>query len=99
MYLLFILTCGKLCQPTARTHTHTHTQLSTNNLAEIPPRIGRCENLHTLYINNNRLAVLPDEICRIKTLTALSVCNNNIQKLPDMIATMTQVRKHLSLLY
>jgi Leucine-rich repeat (LRR) protein len=53
--------------------------VSSNELAEIPPGIANLVNLHDLNLDHNAIASLPDEIGQLKKLKALSLRHNRLR--------------------
>ena len=59
--------------------------LSNNNLRSVPPEIGNCVNLVTLWLNNNELTSVPAELGNLLALEMLDVSENDLTTLPAEI--------------
>lgn len=57
-------------------------------LKELPPEIGRLQNLKSIRINGIQLDALPKEIGALKKLERLDVVQNNLSALPDSLANL-----------
>jgi internalin A len=63
--------------------------LRHNQLAALPPDIGRLTALTTLLLDGNQLAALPPDIGRLRALTHLSLDGNRLAELPPEIDRLT----------
>ncbi len=61
----------------------TDIDMSNKDISEIPPEIGKFENLTSLNLSYNNIVELPDEICELKKLKTLLLLRNCLVKLPD----------------
>jgi hypothetical protein len=59
--------------------------LTDNQLAELPPEIGRCTRLQKLMLAGNRLRELPAELAACSNLELLRVAANRFTHLPECI--------------
>lgn len=63
------------------------------NLTELPPEIGRLDNLKELNLYGNDLTELPSEIGKLKSLTELNLSRNHLSLLPPEIGELEQLIK------
>ena len=66
--------------------------LDGNQLAALPPEIGRLSSLQTLYLNGNQLTALPPEIGRLSSLQTLYLYANQLTALPPEIGRLSSLQ-------
>ncbi len=59
--------------------------LTDNQIAEIPPEIGKCTRLQKLMLAGNRLRSLPQEMAACTNLELLRISANQLAALPDWL--------------
>jgi Leucine-rich repeat (LRR) protein len=59
--------------------------LSSNELTEVPDRIGQLPCIEKLFLHENHLTRLPNELGNLKKLTELNIDENKIQNLPPTV--------------
>jgi hypothetical protein len=57
-------------------------ELSMNNLAALPPGIGRLSRLEVLDLSDNRLAELPRHVSGLASLRTLGLRSNSLRAVP-----------------
>ena len=72
----------------------TELDLSSQDLHELPPEIGKLANLTSLALGGNQLTALPAEISELRNLTSLALIANQLTALP---AEITELRNLTSL--
>ena len=66
--------------------------LNSTRIHELPPMIGRLENLEILRLDSNYLRDLPTTLQFCQKLTELSLANNNFTNLPGMILKLKNLK-------
>lgn len=54
-------------------------------------KIGHCQNLQVVELQQNCLTFLPDSMCLCTQLTEVIVSNNLLQSLPNMIGQLSRL--------
>ena len=65
--------------------------LTDNQLAALPPEIGRCGQLQKLMLAGNRLRHLPAELARCTKLELLRIAANELEELPAWLLTLPRL--------
>jgi internalin A len=66
--------------------------LSSEDIAELPPDIGRLTQLQSLNLESNRLRTLPWEIDQLTQLECLNLCGNQFRDLPLEIVQLIRLQ-------
>ena len=66
--------------------------LQDQKLSELPPEIGRFQNLVFLSLDNNELTALPPEIGNITNLQSMRLFNNKLESIPAEIGNLTNLK-------
>ena len=66
--------------------------LSRSKLRVIPPEIGLCTQLYSLFLNNNQISFIPPEIGLCTELQQLFLQNNQISSIPPEIGSCTRLQ-------
>ncbi len=66
--------------------------LSSQDLAEVPPKVFQLTNTSTLILNRNRLTELSPEIGQLTRLRNLWLDGNQLRELPPEIGQLTRLR-------
>ena len=65
--------------------------LTDNQIAELPPEIGRCIHLQKLMLAGNRLQSLPSEMANCTRLELLRISANRLLALPDWLLLLPRL--------
>lgn len=65
--------------------------LTDNELASLPPEIGRCAQLQKLMLAGNRLRHLPAELAQCTRLELLRIAANHLEELPAWLLAMPRL--------
>lgn len=65
--------------------------LTDNELARLPPEIGRCAQLQKLMLAGNRLRHLPAELAQCTQLELLRIAANHLEELPAWLLAMPRL--------
>ena len=65
--------------------------LTDNELASLPPEIGRCTQMQKLMLAGNRLRRLPAELAQCTRLELLRIAANELQELPAWLLAMPRL--------
>ncbi|MGI4762895.1 MAG: leucine-rich repeat-containing protein kinase family protein [Janthinobacterium lividum] len=65
--------------------------LTDNELASLPPEIGRCPQLQKLMLAGNRLRHLPAELAQCTNLELLRIAANELAELPSWLLAMPRL--------
>ncbi len=65
--------------------------LTDNELARLPPEIGRCAQLQKLMLAGNRLRHLPAELAQCTRLELLRIAANELKELPAWLLAMPRL--------
>lgn len=65
--------------------------LSHYGLTELPPEIGRLNDLRVLNVSDNQLTSIPTEIGDMKSLVRLNLSSNKLAALPSEIGKLTEL--------
>ena len=65
--------------------------LTDNQLASLPPEIGRCAHLQKLMLAGNQLTTLPAELAQCHRLELLRIAANQLAELPAWLLAMPRL--------
>jgi Leucine-rich repeat (LRR) protein len=71
----------------------TKLQFSKNQIAALPPDIGRMKELRHFNISGNRIAVLPDSIANLSKLRVCDLSDNRLTSLPEVFGRVQIVNQ------
>ena len=63
------------------------------HLTTLPPELGQCTALQTLYLDNNQLMSLPPELGQCAALQQLYLENNRLTTLPPELRQITRLKE------
>lgn len=66
--------------------------LSDLRLTTLPPELGQCTALQTLFLRNNQLTTLPPELGRCTALSELDLSDNRLTRLPPELGQCTALQ-------
>lgn len=65
--------------------------LRDQNIEDLPPHLGKMQNLHEIYCNENKLKSIVEEVFSLKNLKYFDFSDNLISEIPSNIAELDQL--------
>ncbi|MBE9063084.1 leucine-rich repeat domain-containing protein [cf. Phormidesmis sp. LEGE 11477] len=75
------------------TRRQTKLNLSSCDLTELPPEVGKLSDLEWLILSDNRLKSLPESITQLTNLQCLDLSGNLLSDLPESIGYLTELQE------